>query len=92
MTHQILYIEYELQCECGYVKHANGFVRLFEAYLNHDPDRQHQIKVLHFLNNRVRVMSNNDIDRSINYVKSEAKKLDDAKFPFGHFRHLNNLI
>jgi len=89
---RILYIEYELQCECGYVKHANGFVRLFEAYLDHDPDRLHQFKVLHFLNNRVRIMKKIEIEKSIDYIKSDQKKLDDAKFPFGYFRHVNRLV
>jgi transcription initiation factor TFIIIB Brf1 subunit/transcription initiation factor TFIIB len=89
----IIYIEYELCCSCGCVKHTNSFVSLFEWYLEHDPDRKHSIKVLHFLNNKVRVMSDFQIEKDIEYVMSEEKEEHERKYPFGAFNpstKLNN--
>jgi hypothetical protein len=83
----MIILEYELTCGCGAVKTESTRRNIIEWLLNHrsqKPQEEHKSRILWRYNNRVRTLTDEEIDDFIEYIQSGKMEENDRKYPFGH--------
>ena len=76
-------IDYELRCSCGTVKHDRTRKDILEWWLEHKKEGNHKMKLLWFLDNKFRTMTEEEIEEFINYIQSGKAKQNDQDHPWG---------
>jgi len=76
-------IEYELQCSCGIVKHEKTRHDILVWWLDHNKEGNHKMKLLWFLNNKFRIVEEQEIQEFIDFIKSGKAKTNEQKYPWG---------